>query len=356
MSRGAERWSAALVRTLFPGIFAMVMATGIIAIGAGLLGLRWLALGLHGIAAVMYVVLTVLVVARAVTRPRELWKDLTSHARGFAFLTIVAGTGVLADGIGLLYGRWGVTAAFGVVGTVLWFVLVYVVLVATIVGQTKPGLERGINGTWFLLTVSTQSLAVLMALLLGRAGEHSDMLAFGAVAVFMLGVLLYVIVMTMVFLRWTFLRLTPDEADPPVWIAAGALAITVLAGSNLMLAADGSSRIAGLLPFLEGIVIMAWGTSTFWFPLMIAISVWRHLVRRLPLRYHPANWSMVFPIGMYGVATIRMRDAIDLEPLGWVAPLVLALALAAWLPTFVGMLRRLVVGRRSGTEAVSAPA
>lgn len=345
-----------VVRDLFPGIFAMVMATGIVAIGAQLLGVEWLGIGLHSLAVAMYVVLAVLLVARAVRYPHRLWDDLTSHARGFSYLTVVAGTGVLADGFGLLYGRWGVTAALGLVGLVLWLVLVYVALVAIIVGQRKPGLEQGINGTWFLLTVSTQSLAVLVALLLGRSGRHSDLLAFGGVAMFMLGVLLYVIVMTMVFLRWTFLRLTPDEADPPVWIAAGALAITVLAGSNLILAADASPRLAGLVPFLEGVVIMAWGTSTFWFPLMIAISVWRHVVRRYPLRYHPANWAMVFPLGMYGVATSRMRDAIDLDPLGWVPPLVLGVALAAWLPTFAGLVRRVALAARRRAGEPRSPA
>ena len=128
--------------------------------------------------------------------------------------------------------------------------------------------------------------------------------------------MLYLIVMTMVFLRWTFQPLDPAEADPPAWIAAGAVAITVLAGSNLLLAQQASDRIARVAPFVEGVVVMAWATSTFWFPLMVAIGVWRHLVRRFPLRYHPSYWAMVFPLGMYGVATYRMRVAIDLDALG----------------------------------------
>ena len=39
-------------------------------------------------------------------------------------------------------------------------------------GHDKPGLGAGINGTWFLLTVSTESIAVLGALLLGRDAER----------------------------------------------------------------------------------------------------------------------------------------------------------------------------------------
>ena len=130
--------------------------------------------------------------------------------------------------------------------------------------------------------------------------------------------MLYLIVMTMVFLRWTFQPLEPTEADPPAWIAAGAVAITVLAGSNLLARPRPSSpRIDRLAPFVEGLVTLAWATATFWFPLMVAIGVWRHIVRHVPLRYHPSYWALVFPLGMYGAATFRMRAAIELEAFGW---------------------------------------
>ena len=76
--------------------------------------------------------------------------------------------------------------------------------------------------------------------------------------------------------------------------------------------------------------MLAWATATFWFPLMIAIGVWRHVVRRVPLRYHPSYWSMVFPLGMYGAATFRMRAAIELEVLAWLPKVALAVALLAW--------------------------
>jgi tellurite resistance protein TehA-like permease len=162
-------------------------------------------------------------------------------------------------------------------------------------------------------------------------------LALTCLAFFTLGIVLYLIVMTMVFLRWTFQPLEPTEADPPAWIAAGAVAITVLAGSNLLLARATTIRVDRVGPVLEVLVVLAWATATFWFPLMVAIGVWRHLVRRVPLRYHPSFWALVFPIGMYGVATYRMRDALGIAVLGWLPPVVLALALTAWTVTFVSL-------------------
>ena len=217
----------------------------------------------------------------------------------------------------------------------LWAPFVYAPLVAVVLRNPKPGMGAGINGTWFLLTVATESIAVLGALLLARDG--GDLLAFVCLVAFTLGLVLYLIVMTMVFLRWTFQSLEPTEADPPAWIAAGAVAITVLAGSNLLGASHVSARIERLTPMIEGLVILAWATATFWFPLMIAIGVWRHIARRVPLRYHPSYWALVFPLGMYGAATFKMLAVITLDGLRWLPKATLALAALAWALAFLGL-------------------
>ena len=88
------------VETLFPGYFALVMATGIVAIAAGQQDLDWLADVLFAIAVAAYVVLAALLVGRLVRYPRALVDDLTSHAKGFAFLTVVAATNVVGSGVG----------------------------------------------------------------------------------------------------------------------------------------------------------------------------------------------------------------------------------------------------------------
>lgn len=345
MSQPVTAPSGSPIATLFPGYFALVMATGIVAVGSAQQDLDLLADVLYVVAAAAYVVLVVLLTLRIVRCWPLFCADLTNHAKGFAFLTTVAATNVLASASITVHGWWDLAWVLWWTSLALWAAFVYSTLIAVVIRADKPGLQGGINGTWFLLTVSTQSVAVVAGLLLTRT--DSDLLAFTATAAFTLGIVLYLIVMTMVFLRWTFQPLEPTEADPPAWIAAGAVAITVLAGSNLLLAADGGpSRLARTAPFLEGLVVTAWATATFWFPLMVAIGVWRHVVRRVPLRYHPSYWAMVFPLGMYGAATFRMRAAIDLEALSWLPGLVLAIALAAWAITFSGLVHHLVSARR----------
>jgi tellurite resistance protein TehA-like permease len=337
------------VRSLFPGYFAMVMATGIIAIGAAQQDRTRLADGLYAIAAVTYVVLAVLLVWRLLIAPKLLAADITSHAKGFAFLTTVAATNVLGSASGVVHNLWTLSWVLWWFSLVLWCFFVYATLFAVVLKGPKPGLEKGINGTWFLLTVATESIVVLGALLLPR--HPGDLLAFALIAAFALGLVLYLIVMTMVFLRWTFAELEPTEADPPAWIAAGAVAITVLAGSNLLAARAMSPRIERLAPFIEGIVTLAWATATFWFPLMVAIGIWRHLINRVPLRYHPSYWALIFPLGMYGAATYRMRGATDLEPLGWLPKVTLAVALATWVAAFVGLVLQSIRSLVSSTPS-----
>ncbi len=340
------------IETLFPGYFALVMATGIVAIGAAQQDIDWLADVLYVLGAIGYVVLGVLLALRIVRYWRSFAADITNHAKGFAFLTAVAATNVLGSASVVIHGWDGLAWVLWWLSLVLWALLLYPTLIAVVLGSDKPGLETGINGTWFLLTVSTESIAVLAALLLPR--HDSDLLAFTALAAFSLGVVLYLIVMTMVFLRWTFHRLDPAEADPPAWIAAGAVAITVLAGSNLLLAAPSSPRLAGVAPYLEGVVVLAWATATFWFPLMVAIGVWRHIVHRLPLRYHPSYWAMVFPLGMYGASTFRMRAATELDALAWLPKLTLVVALIAWTATALGLVHHLLTARTTRRAPVSA--
>ena len=341
------------IATLFPGYFALVMATGIVAIAAKQQKIDWLADALYLIAACAYVVLAVLVLTRLALYTKLLVADLTSHAKGFAFLTIVAGGNVLGSASALIHGWWGLARGLWWCSLVLWAVLVYASLIAVVLRNPKPAVGAGINGTWFLLTVSTESVAVLGALLLGRDG--GDLLAFGCLAAFVLGLVLYLIVMTLVFLRWTFEPLEPTEADPPAWIATGAVAITVLAGSTLLGVRAASPRIERLAPFIEGLVVLAWATATFWLPLMVAIGVWRHIVRRVPLRYHPSYWALVFPLGMYAASSFKMRAVIALDQMDAVAGVMLAVALVAWATTFLGLVRQgaMAVTRRRGPAHIT---
>jgi tellurite resistance protein TehA-like permease len=323
------------IATLFPGSFALVMATGIVSIGALQQGLDAVADGLFVLNVVAYVILWGLTIARLARFPRLVLEDLGSHQRGAGFLTIVAGTNVLGSQVALLTSWTGVALALWLVGIVLWVGLTYTFLTAVTVRGTKPGLEHGIGGAWLLLVVSTESIAVLGALLAPSTGTRGILLT--ATLAHLVGLMVYVVVIGLIFYRWTFFPLTGEQVTPPYWINMGALAITALAGSNLRMAAGSWEVLEELTPFLTGTTLLAWGFATWWIPLLLAIGIWRHGVQRVPIRYDPQYWSLVFPLGMFAASTFRMGAAIDVGLPAAVAAVAFWIAVAAWLVTAIGM-------------------
>jgi tellurite resistance protein TehA-like permease len=121
----------------------------------------------------------------------------------------------------------------------------------------------------------------------------------------------------------------------------GAMAISTLAGSLLILNSPHAPFLHSMLPFLKGFTVFYWATGTWWIPMLIVLAIWRHGVRRFPFTYDPMYWGAVFPLGMYAVCTFRMMQAMELHFLGLLPQLMFGLGLAAWVLLFAGQLRAL---------------
>jgi tellurite resistance protein TehA-like permease len=330
------RLAGGRVADLFPGYFALVMSTGIIAVGALQQNLRWLAWALLWSNVAFYVALWALYLLRLARYRARFLDDLTGHQRGPSFLTIVAGTNVLGTGFVLIAAWHLLGTMLWFLGIVLWVVLFYTVVVSVTIREPKPDLATGVNGGWLLLVVGTESVGVLGALL-AEESSRPDLLLFVALVMCLVGLLLYVVVIGLVCYRWWFFRMASDQATPPYWINMGALAISTLACANIYLARQAAPSVDALGPFLSGMTLLFWAGATWWIPFLVVIGVWRHLVQRVPVRYDPQYWSLVFPLGMYGAATFRMATGLGLGFLSWVPKSFLGLALLAWTLTLAGM-------------------
>lgn len=167
---------------------------------------------------------------------------------------------------------------------------------------------------------------------------------------------LYVAVGSLVVARLLLYPLRPADLTPPYWVAMGATAITVLAGAHIVEMADAPMAIvtSGLV---AGASVVFWAFGPWLIPPLVAASIWKHVVHRVPLRYEATLWSVVFPLGMYGVGAYRLGLAAHLpivesigEFEGWVA-------LAVWTITFVAMLHHLAatIGAAAGHRTPSGP-
>ncbi|HYM75597.1 MAG TPA: tellurite resistance/C4-dicarboxylate transporter family protein [Candidatus Dormibacteraeota bacterium] len=326
------------IKNLHPAYFAMVMATGIVAIAAQLTGFRVLAVGLSWLNLAIFVVLWTLTLARAILFPREFFHDLIDHKRGPGFFTIVAGTSVLGRQQIIIFNHYGAATALWFLAVPLWAGFTYAIFTGFTVKEDKPSLAEGIHGGWLIAVVATQAVSSLGTLLASRFPAHETEMLFFSLCMWLCGGMLYIWVISLIFYRYTFFRFLPSDLMPPYWINMGAMAISTLAGANLILNANRAPFLMALLPFLKGFTVFFWATATWWIPMLVTLAIWRHVYKRFRLTYDPLYWGAVFPLGMYTVSTFQLAQALDLPFLLWIPHYFVYIAVTAWMATFAGLL------------------
>lgn len=324
------------VGPLYPGYFNLVMATGIVSNGFFLLGFRALSTALLVVALAAYPTLLLLLALRAVLHPRHLWADLVDPRLVFTFFTLVAASNVLGLGLHLRghdkAGIWLWAFALAV-----WVILSYFSFSVLTFVNTEGGAEV-VHGGWLIAIVGTESLVILGCVLAPRLGSLQNLELVAVYALWGVGIVFYGIFITLFTHRIFFLRLEPAEMGPLFWVVMGAAAISTNAGSTLIANPPPLPFLQAMRPFVDGTTLILWAWGTWWIPLLVILGIWRHVIRRYPLRYEPAYWNLVFPLGMYAVATYRLSLAADYTPLQTVSRAMIWVAFTAWLAAAAGLL------------------
>ncbi|MEB2346275.1 MAG: tellurite resistance/C4-dicarboxylate transporter family protein [Deltaproteobacteria bacterium] len=338
------RWLDARIAELAPRHFALVMATGIVSIAAWLEGLEGLARVLLGFNLLAYGVLVALTIARAARHRARLVADALDHRRAPDFFTLVAGTGVLGTQLLTIRSDPTLPWILWITAAVLWVAITYGFFTVVTIKQDKPPIETGLSGSWLLVVVATQSLAVLGPLLAQgqEPGRERDAILLTCLSLFFVGCLLYGVLITLILYRFIFFPFTSVQLAPPYWINMGAVAITTVAASSLLGAAALSPLLAELVPVLRGLAIAFWATASWWIPLLVLLGIWRHGHGRVRITYDPQYWGLVFPLGMYTTATVRLSHALELPFLLVISRGFVFVAIAAWTLTLLGLGRALL--------------
>lgn len=327
------------LETLHPAYFALVMATGIVALAAHMHGVAVVPEVLFWLNVLFFAGLMIAMGARIVRHSGAFVADVRSHSRGVGFFTIVAAFGVFGSQLVLQMDAVGLAVFFWIATAVLWFVVTYGVLSVLTVRPDKPSLADGLNGGWLVSAVATQSVSILTVLLLpsGVPADLQKSLMFAALVLWLGGGVLYLWLMTLIFFRYTFVKMSTEDLTPPYWINMGAAAISTLAGAMLLEHSALSPVVTELRPFVEGLTLFFWAVGSWWIPMLLILGVWRYLVCGVPFSYDPLYWGGVFPLGMYSVCTQHLTVIFDAPFLMPLSSAFMIIAIAAWMATFVGL-------------------
>jgi tellurite resistance protein TehA-like permease len=277
---------------------------------------------------------------------------LRSQRTGAGFLTAVAATSIVGDQFVLFASNTGLAAALWIASLVLWVALIYSFFVAMTINREKSPLAIGLNGTWLLVVVATEAVAILATHVAGVL-SRPDIVVFVSLCLFLLGGVLYLVLISLIIQRWLFEPMRPEQLTPPYWINMGAAAITTLAGCSLLSIVGANPLAAELARLIEAATVLFWALATWWVPLLVMLLIWRHIVRGIRQSFRLDYWSMVFPLGMYTAATWALSRQSGAEFLAVIPRICVWIALLAWLFGFVGMIRH-VASASARTEVLWA--
>jgi len=301
------------------------MGTGIVSVALSLDGRAVLSRVLLGLAAGAWVALAAPLAARA----RDNRAGIRRDAGLPASLTAVAGTAVV--GTGVLSLDWkGVAIVLLAVAVALW---------AALLPSVLRHWRTPTSGASLMVTVSTESLAVLMAGL--AAGERRRWLLVAALVPLGLGLALYVYAIA----RFDLRELAAGAGDH--WITGGALAISTLAAARIALSA--AAVHDGLQSPLEDVSIVLWALTLCWLPPLVVAEA------RFPrLRYDLRRSATVFPLGMYAACSFAVSSAIGSGPIRSFASAWVWVAFAVWAVVALATIGRARPARRPESSARSA--
>ncbi|MFD4182347.1 TDT family transporter [Rhodococcus sp. NPDC058514] len=319
-----------------PNWFAVVMGTGIIAVGAASLpvevpGRRAIAHGFWALAALELVLLSVAFAAH--------WVRHREHALGYArspamapfygalpmaVLTVGAGTAVAG---GDILGSSAVAVA-----AVLWAVGTAAGVAAAITVPPRMLSGGAPTPAWLMPVVPPMVSAATGAALIPHlpVGQARLTMLLGCYVLFAMALTAAVVTMVVVIGHLARTGLPAVQAIPTVWIPLGVIGQSIAAANLLGRASDsavGPAAAAGLRAFgvVYGIGVAGIGLLAFGFACLLTVRA-----AGRGLRFSMSWWSFTFPLGACAVGAGTLGIATDSLAVQWLSVALFALLIGIW--------------------------
>ncbi len=341
------------IATLSPDYFSLVMATGIVSLAVHIFDHLLLAQILFYINIAAYITLCVLFVLQISFYWKRFRSNFLNLERNMGFLSFVAANCILGSQFVTISSHYTFGIIFLIVGLLSWLFLIYSLIVIHIEKRYKPSLKV-ISGTWLLIVVATQAVSLLSVQLVDKLPVPYEKGLLFSLLLFLLGCVFYLILITLIIYRLLFFEVRAKKLGTPYWISMGADAITVLAGTSLIANVGNWQVLNDLLPFLKGLTLLFWAIGTWWIPVMLLLGIWRHIIKKIPLKYSSLYWGMVFPLGMYTVCTVKLSHIFELSYLMSIPSLFVIISFCTWALVLIAMLYSIVNYFRKAKEVMNS--
>jgi len=325
-----------------PNWFSVTMGTGILALALNqfphpIPGLHDVAGGLWLSDIVLFVVFSVLYAVRwglfFDDARRIFWEPVLSMFLGaipMGLATIINGL-VTFDGgkpaICIAYALWWGDVTMSVACGLLVPFLMFTI--------QDHSMER-MTAVWLLPIVAAEVAAVSGALLVPHlsASDAFVVLILGY-ALWAFSVPLAMSFLVILLLRLALHKLPEQNMAASGWLAlgpigTGALGLLLLGGdAPAVFAASGLSGV-GEVAFGLGIIggTIMWGYG-FWWLLLAIMKTWRYLRDGMP--FNLGSWGLIFPLGVYSLATLALAHATRLAFFSVVGSVLVLCLAAVWL-------------------------
>jgi C4-dicarboxylate transporter/malic acid transport protein len=348
-----------VLQNLHPGWFASVMGTAAVGMAsyanpgdqaAARSTAHAVGVLLVVLAAALALVLAGAYLTRWVRYPGPAMADLRHPVFGAMYATVPGGLLVLAVAVNAVSPSLPIPAStavatvtvLAILGALLGLVLSLTFAFTLFTGQTPAPM---INGGWFIPPVVTIIIPVALAALVPHtAPATARLLVALGYAFFGMGLLLFLLVISLLHDRLVLHPLPPAPLAPTLWIALGPVGVAALALLTLSNAATGvlGAQAAAVHTISLLAATALWGFGAWWLATATILLVRYLRAGRLP--YGPGWWAFTFPLAAYTLATLSLARAWDTPALTWTAVTLFAALVGVWTTVVVATARAVTTG------------